>query len=250
MQLDNEVKELRLMKAEHTNTVYEMQDKVRAFPANEERLIGLLNGLETDRKHIDKLPVDPETMQPKFRLTIGDTVYTDRKEAAQAFEDATYDAIKVVDTPVKIGEFQGFPLSVQMDSFSKRVTASLSGSVTHRAELIGSFPHNLKRLESALNSVYDRIRSTHNNLSELRIDYAEAEKLAVQTFPRDAELAQKEERLTTLTTELNEAAAEAKKNKPQQRTCYFDRAKLKKEAAKSRAAEKKQPEKKKKQTLE
>ena len=250
MQLDNEVKELRLMKAEHTNTVYEMQDKVRAFPANEERLTSLIEGLEADRKHIDKLPVDPETMQPKFRLTIGDTVYTDRKEAAQAFENATYDAIKVVDTPVKIGEFQGFPLSVQMDSFSKRVTASLSGSVTHRAELIGSFPHNLKRLESALNSVYDRIRSTHNNLSALRIDYAEAEKLAVQPFPREAELAQKEERLATLTTELNEAAAEAKKNKPQQRTCYFDRAKLKKEAAKSRAAEKKQPEKKKKQTLE
>ncbi len=248
MQLDNEVKELRLMKAEHTNTVYEMQDKVRAFPANEERLTGLLNGLETDRVHIDKLPKDPETMQLKFRITIGDTVYTDRKEAAQAFENATYNAIKVVDTPVKIGEFQGFPLSVQMDSFSKRVTASLSGSVTHRAELIGSFPHNLKRLESALNSVYDRIRSTHNNLSELRIDYAEAEKLAVQPFPREAELAQKEERLATLTTELNEAAAEAKKNKPQQRTCYFDRAKLKKEAAKSRTASKMQPEKK--QTLE
>lgn len=248
MQLDNEVKELRLMKAEHTNTVYEMQDKIRAFPAEEKRLTSLIKGLETDRDHIDRLPVDSETMQPKFKITIGDTVYTDRKEAAQAFEDATYNAIKVMDTSVKIGEFQGFPLSVQMDSFSKNVTATLSGSITHRAELIGSFPHNLKRLESALYSVDDKIKNAYSNLSALRIDLTEAEKLAVQTFPREAELAQKEERLGKLTTELNEAAAEAMKNKPQQRTCYFDRAKLKKEATKSRASAKKQSEKKKTKT--
>lgn len=54
-------------------------------------------------------------------------------------------------------------------------------------------------------------------------------------FPQQAELEQKTERLTTLTDELNQAAIEAKKNAPEkQRTCYFERAKLKKEAFKDR----------------
>ena len=50
---------------------------------------------------------------------------------------------------------------------------------------------------------------------------------------QQAELEQKTERLATLTEELNQAAIEAKKNAPEkQRTCYFERAKLKKEAFK------------------
>ena len=75
----------------------------------------------------------------------------------------------------------------------------------------------------------------------LTLDEADVE-IFIDVFPPAADIQQAEDRFV--------ATTEAKKNKPQQRTCYFDRAKLKKEAAKSRAAEKKQPEKKKKQTLE
>lgn len=54
-------------------------------------------------------------------------------------------------------------------------------------------------------------------------------------FSQQAELEQKTARLATLTDELNQAAIEAKKNAPEkQRTCYFERAKLKKEAFKDR----------------
>lgn len=63
------------------------------------------------------------------------------------------------------------------------------------------------------------------------MDYAEAQKIASEPFPQQAELESKEERLKALTDELNQAAIEAKKNAPKkEKTCYFERAKLKKKA--------------------
>ena len=64
----------------------------------------------------------------------------------------------------------------------------------------------------------------------------EAKKIVAQPFAQEEELNAKSDRLEMLTDELNKAAQEAKKNNPEKkRTNYFDSAKLKKEAAKSRA---------------
>ena len=63
--------------------------------------------------------------------------------------------------------------------------------------------------------------------------YAEAQKIVAEPFPQQAELDSKEDRLKILTDELNKAAIEAKKNAPKrEKTCYFERAKLKRDAMK------------------
>jgi len=76
-----------------------------------------------------------------------------------------------------------------------------------------------------------KISDTNSQLSKLRVDFNEAQKIVAEPFPQADEPASKEERLKTLTEELNQAAIEAKKNAPKkEKTCYFERAKLKKEA--------------------
>ena len=234
LMLENEVKELRVLAAEHKNTVYEMQDKIAAFPEKEQRLQATLDGLYADRETLRKLPIDPERKLPVFRITIQGTEYTDRKEAAKAFEDAAL-GIRVADTPVKIGNFQGFDLSATVNSSAMGggMTAKMQGRATHSTKLIESFVHNLNRLESALYNIDGRIESTKENLAKLRLDHAEAQKIISEPFPQQAELDSKEERLKTLTDELNKAAIEAKKNAPKrEKTCYFERAKLKRDAMK------------------
>ena len=234
LMLENEVKELRVLAAEHKNTVYEMQDKIAAFPEKEQRLQATLDGLYADRETLRKLPIDPERKLPVFRITIQGTEYTDRKEAAKAFEDAAL-GIRVADTPVKIGNFQGFDLSATVNSSAMGggMTAKMQGQATHSTKLIESFVHNLNRLESALYNIDGRIESTKENLAKLRLDHAEAQKIISEPFPQQAELDSKEERLKTLTDELNKAAIEAKKNAPKrEKTCYFERAKLKRDAMK------------------
>ena len=253
LMLENEVKELRVLSAEHNNTVYEMQDKVKAFPTEEKVLTTILNEMYTDREALRKLPIDTETKLPVFKITINGTEYTDKKEAAKAFETAAL-AIKYADTPFKIGSFQGFDLLVTMHSsvIGRGMTACLKGAASHTTKLIESFAHNLNRLESALYNIDGRIERVRENLAKLRIDYAEAQKLAAEPFPQLAELESKEERLKTLTDELNQAAIEAKKNAPKrEKTCYFERAKMKRDAMriakkpkqnKDKGKDKKQPD--------
>ena len=232
LMLENDVKELRVLAAEHRNTVFEMEDRISRFPEQEKRLTAILDDLHTDREALRKLPIDPERKLPVFKITIGETEYTDRKEAAKALEDAVL-AIKYADTPVKVGSFQGFELSVTINSnlMGGGTTACLRGAASHTTKLIESFAHNLNRLESALYNIDGRIDHTQADLAKLRLDHEEAQKIVAEPFPQQEELDSKEERLKVLTDELNQAAIEAKKNAPKhEKTCYFERAKLKRDA--------------------
>ena len=256
LMLENEVKELRVLAAEHRNTVFEMEDRVARFPEQEQRLTTILNDLHTDREALRKLPIDPERKLPVFKITVGETEYSDRKEAAKALEDAVL-AIKYADTPVKVGSFQGFDLTVTVNSnmMGGGMLACLKGSASHTAKLIESFAHNLNRLEAALYNIDGRIERTQTDLAKLRFDHEEAQKIVAEPFPQQEELDSKEERLKVLTDELNQAAIEAKKNTPKrEKTCYFERAKMKRDAArlakKTRTAKDKAKSKDKKQGIE
>lgn len=173
-------------------------------------------------------------------MKIGDVEYTDKKEAAKALEEVAL-SIRIADTPVKVGEFQGFPLSITVHSpaMGGGMTATMQGEYQHSAKLISSFAHNMSRIEAGLYNI-DQVKT---NLSKLRVDYEEAQKIVSAPFPQQAELESKSERLEKLTTALNLAAIEAKKNAPKrEQTCYFQRAQLKREAA--RIAKKKSAPKK------
>lgn len=241
MQLDNEVKELRILKAEHTNTVYDMQDKVRNAPVQEERLVASIRGMHEDMDTIRALPVDAETKLPVFSITIGDTTYTDKTEAAKVLGDVTFGKLmSQMNVSVPIGKLQGFDLSVYMDSFTKTIHATLKGASAYTVEFGSSYAHNIKKLESALYRIDATIDKAENELNQLKVDMAEARKIIDMPFAYEDELKSKTERLDTLTEELNAAAMEEKmKNPNRERTAYFDRAKLKKEAMKTKMKEEK-----------
>ena len=235
MMLDNEVKELRLLKAEHTNTVYEMQDKIRSYPREKAGLEELKNSLQKDKLFVDSLPVDTQTNLPVFKMKIGETEYTDQKEAAKAFEDACLKGISIEDTFTKIGEFHGFTVSAKLNTSlgAAGVIVALERESRQSIDLGVSFSNNLKKLEAALGMFDVRIEAVNDKLSRLEADYKEASQIASKPFEQDAALNEKEERLSVLTDELNAVAAAAKLANPnRERTCYFGRAKLKKEALK------------------
>lgn len=238
MMLDNEVKELNLLKAEHTNTVFDMQQTVAVTPAKIENAEIRLENLKADRETLRQLPIDEETKLPVFKITIDGTEYTDRKEAAQALEDAVLDFVKKSsDSEKKIGEFQGFKLSVKAVMFGNEpdISITMKGNAEHKCALTSSFSANLKRMESTLYKIDQTINDTQNSINKLKMDLENAMRIVSTPFSQQAELEEKTERLTALTEELNQAAIEAKKNAPEkQRTCYFERAKLKKEAFKDR----------------
>ena len=238
MMLDNEVKELNLLKSEHTNTVFDMQQTAAATPAKIEKADKRLENLKADRETLRQLPIDEETKLPVFKITIDGTEYTDRKEAAQALENAVLDFVKNnSDQETDVGEFQGFKLSVKAVMFGNEpdISITMKGNAEHKCALTSSFSANLKRMESTLYKIDQTISDTQNSINKLKMNLENAMRIVNTPFPQQAELEEKTERLTALTEELNQAAMEAKKNAPEkQRTCYFERAKLKKEAFKDR----------------
>lgn len=115
------------------------------------------------------------------------------------------------------------------------ISITMKGNAEHKCALTSSFSANLKRMESTLYKIDQTISDAQNNINKLKMNLENARRIVNTPFPQQAELEQKTERLASLTDELNQAAIEAKKNAPEkQRTCYFERAKLKKEAFKDR----------------
>lgn len=206
MMLDNEVKELNLLKAEHTNTVFDMQQTVAVTPAKIENAEIRLENLKADRETLRQLPIDEETKLPVFKITIDGTEYTDRKEAAQALEDAVLDFVKKSsDSEKEIGEFQGFKLSVKAVMFGNEpdISITMKGNAEHKCALTSSFSANLKRMESTLYKIDQTISDAQNNVNKLKMDLENAQRIVNTPFPQQAELEQKTERLASLTDELN-----------------------------------------------
>lgn len=122
-----------------------------------------------------------------------------------------------------------------MDMLGDRIWAAVQPLVciaaSHTTKLIESFAHNLNRLESTLYNIDGRIARTQADLAKFRLDHEEVQKIVAELFTQQGELDSKEERLKVLTDELNQATIEAKKNAPKrEKTCYFVRAKMKRDA--------------------
>ena len=96
---------MKVLAAEHQNTFFEMQDKIKAFPDQKKRLTSILDDLHIDREALRKFPIDPKRKLPVFKITIDGKEYTDRKEAAKVLETAAL-AIKYADIPVKVVHFR------------------------------------------------------------------------------------------------------------------------------------------------
>lgn len=243
MSLDNEVKELRLLKSEYKNTQYEMQDKIKNFPAKKSQYNDMLKNLNKDLEHCKTLPIDSETHLPKFAIDIDNVHYTDRTIAAKALESTCLKLITKSNESFNVGNFHGFPLSVYYDGTLKEIKATLSGATKYSSDFGISFSANIKKLESSLYHIESRIDDVTTNLNKAEIDINEAKKILQQPFMHDNELSCKEQRLIELTDQLNEAAAQAKLNNPNnERTHFFDTAKLKKDSV-QRGTQKKTPNK-------
>ena len=180
MMLENEVKELNLLKSEHKNTVFDMQQKVSAYPKKHNHLETSLENLRADKEILRKLPIDTETKLPEFKITIDGTEYTDKKEAAKAFEDTVMGFIqKSSDTTAEIGEFQGFKLTVNAVIMGNQpdVSVTMENNAKHTCTLTSNFSANLKRMESTLYKIDQRIDNVKNEITRLDADFKNAEKI-------------------------------------------------------------------------
>ena len=200
MDLDIQVSKLKLMRANHTSQIYSLEsDIARRYPAEitaaKERMAGLKDDLAVAKPLLEQ---DKE----KFSITVGDRVYTDRKEAGSAILAACA-AMKIAKTEGQIADLGGFAISSRFDAFAQTFKLTIKRQSSYTIELGSDPAGNIQRILNALASIEKTLPQVERRLETLQQQLAEAKEEVQRPFPQEAELNEKSARLAELNALLD-----------------------------------------------
>lgn len=227
LMLNNRVKELKMLKSEYTNTHYELEDKVIAYPAERESLCKRISNIASDFERCKQIPLGADGL-PVFELRIGNIIYTDRKEAAKALESACNKTIaQRIDKIEPVGSIYGFDFALTFEKNGQPANAVILGSESYNISLNSIGHYSLNKLEKAIFSIEKQLNLHQERLNKLDTDIASAKKILDKPFEFEDELSEKETRLFDLTKELKEEQVRAaKQDIKKERTHYFGKDKI------------------------
>ena len=200
MDLDIQVSKLQLLKQSFLSQKYEMEDKVkRYFPVEIKKMEQRIACCQTDIEQIkEHMPPDCETFPP---MQIGETVYTEKKEAGQA----VIEACKAMTSPdgVTLGNYRGLSMELSYDSFGKNFIVTLKGKEKYHVTLGDDIFGNITRIDNEVEKIPDRVERCKEQLENLKNQMETAKAEAVKEFPQEKELAEKTARLGELNAMLD-----------------------------------------------
>ena len=199
MQLDNEVRLLKVAKSVYLNQHYRLEDSVlRELPHSialtEQRMEGYVSDVERLKKetHWNEKGFSP--------LEVNGVVYTEKKDAAAALLKATKSTTSI--SPVPVGKYRGFQIEMYFDPLVKEHVAVLCGVCRYRVELGNSADGNLMRMDNRLENIPECITKSEHDIEAFQVQLESAKAELEKPFVKEAELAEKSERLARLNAEL------------------------------------------------
>ena len=202
MDLDIQVSKLKLLKANHTSQKYRLETEIaRNYPVKITALKERIAGLKADAEAVKPL-LEKDKEKDDFSMVIGGKAYTDRKEAGTALIAACA-GLKAVKTAGQIGEFHGFTLSANFDSFNQTYQLTIKRQCSYQIE-VGKDPlGNLQRISNALSGIEKKLTESEVKLETVQQQLATAREEVEKPFAKEDELAEKMERLSELNALLN-----------------------------------------------
>ncbi len=202
MELDIQVSKLKLLKAEHVSQKYRLEaDIARNYPAEiaelKERVAGLLADVKMAAPVLEKAEG-----KDNFAMEIKGRVYTDRKEAGEAFIYACQ-GLRATDDARPVGSFSGFELAVFYNALSQQYMARIGGKCSYRVEVGRDALGNMQRISNALARIPEELKETKQKLENVQRQLAIAKEEVEKPFVKEAELQEKLERLAELNVLLN-----------------------------------------------
>ena len=200
MALDVDVAKLKLLKANHMNNQYRLEDDIaRNFPQQIAKLTEIIDSYKADIAHYSEhKSTDPE----QFTMEIGGKVFTEKKEAGAALLAVCKD-IKAVDAAMDIGNYQGFNMRIQFDGWSKEFILSVKHEAVSKVHLGADALGNITRINNLLDSYPEKLSEAQQRLETVYEQMANAKEEVGKPFPKEEELNQKLERLSELNALLN-----------------------------------------------
>ena len=200
MALDVDVAKLKLLKANHMNNQYRLEDDIaRNFPQQIAKLTEIIDSYKADIAHYSEHKItDPE----QFTMEIGGKEFTEKKEAGAALLAVCKD-IKAVDAAMDIGNYQGFNMRIQFDGWSKEFILSVKHESVSKVHLGADALGNITRINNLLDSYPEKLSEAQQRLETVYEQLANAKEEVGKPFPKEEELNQKLERLSELNALLN-----------------------------------------------
>ena len=200
MALDVDVAKLKLLKANHMNNQYRLEDDIaRNIPQQIAKLTEIIDSYKADIAHFSEYKItDPE----QFSMEVGGKVFTEKKEAGAALLAVCKD-IKSVDAAMDIGSYQGFNMRIQFDSWSKEFILSVKHESVAKVRLGADALGNITRINNLLESYPEKLAEAEQRLETVQEQMTNAKEEVGKPFPKEEELNQKLERLSELNALLN-----------------------------------------------
>lgn len=200
MALDVDVAKLKLLKANHMNNQYRLEDDIaRNFPQQIAKLTEIIDSYKADIAHFSEHKItDPE----QFSMEISGKVFTEKKEAGAALLAVCKD-IKSVNAAMDIGSYQGFNMRIQFDSWSKEFILSVKHESVAKVRLGADALGNIIRINNLLESYPEKLAEAEQRLETVQEQMTNAKEEVGKPFPKEEELNQKLERLSELNALLN-----------------------------------------------
>ena len=200
MDLDIQVSRLKLMKSNHMSQKYRLEDNItRIYPQQIEFLEEFIQAFQRDiEQYNEKLAANKQ----HFFMNVDGQLYTEKKDAGLAIIDMCK-RLNGINSTADIGEYLGFKLNLTFDSFNNRFLLNIKGYMSHRIE-IGSDPiGTITRINHLLTAMPGKLQEAHTKLENINVQLETAKIEVTKEFPQEAELAQKQKRLSELNALLN-----------------------------------------------
>lgn len=200
MDLDIEVSKLKLLKSNHLNQRYSLEDAIsKTFPKQIAETQARIAGYGADVAAIKQnTHPNADGFSP---LILAGTTYADKKEAGAALLTMCQNMLSPEAT--QIGSYRGLTLELEFNSFAQEYRLTMAGQLRHTVTLGTDVFGNLQRMDNALEGLPIKEQTCREQLSNLQTQLETAKIEVQKPFPREEELKAKTARLEELNALLN-----------------------------------------------
>lgn len=200
MDLDIEVSKLKLLKSNHLNQRYSLEDAIsKTFPKQIAESQARIAGYGTDIATVkENTHPNEDGFSP---LTLTGVTHADKKEAGAALLTMCQNMLSPEAT--QVGSYRGLTLELAFDTFAREYRLTMIGQLRHTVTLGTDVFGNLQRMDNALEGLPIKEQACREQLSNLQTQLETAKAEVQKSFPREEELKAKSARLEELNALLN-----------------------------------------------
>lgn len=192
---------------ENTLGILHHQEGIDLIPANielsgmEVSLVNIMSRELVLKQYIERMREEYDYILIDC-MEISGKVFTEKKEAGAALLAVCKD-MKAVDAAMDIGNYQGFNMRIQFDSWSKEFILSVKHESVSKVHLGADALGNITRINNLLESYPEKLAEAEQRLETVQEQLTNAKEEVGKPFTKEEELNQKLERLSELNALLN-----------------------------------------------